>query len=241
MKRLLQTALVLGLVVGLTGVASAQGQQRQRGQGGGGGFGMGGGMSNSMLLGQKSVQEDLKLSEDQVKKVTEMGEKARSAFGSFQGLSREEIAKKMEEMRTESEKAVGEILKPEQVKRLKEIGLQVRQRQGMGGVLNDKDVQSALSLSDDQKQQIKALEEDAQKFRREVMQAGGGGGGGGGGFGRLSDEQRQKLTDFNKTQSEKFAKVLTDDQKAKLKQLAGAEFKGELQFGGGRRPGGGGR
>ena len=93
MKRMV--ALAVGLAI-LTASAWGQDPQRQKGR-----FGFGGGFGASplSLLSQKSVQEELKLSEEQVKKSTELAEKQRSGFNfrDFQNLSREEIQKKLAE------------------------------------------------------------------------------------------------------------------------------------------------
>jgi hypothetical protein len=54
------------------------------------------------------------------------------------------------------------------------------------------------------------------------------------------------MDDFRKKGDEKYKSILTDDQKKKLEELKGAEFKlspeemGRGMFGGGRGPGGAG-
>jgi len=230
MKKVALSVFALALVAAIATTAMAQPP-------GGGRGGFGGGMTGAMLLGQKSVQEELKLSDDQIKKVQELGEKTRASFTGLQGLSREEIQKRMEESRKESEKAVAEILKPEQQKRLKEIAFQQQMRMGLQAVLTNPENAKELGITEEQKEKLQLLAEDGRKFREEL-----GIGGGGGGFGRLTDEQRQKLNDYRKSVDEKINKMLTDEQKAKLKAMAGAEFKGEITpFGGARRPGGGNR
>jgi Spy/CpxP family protein refolding chaperone len=224
--------LVLSLFVLALAAAPALAQPPAgRAQPPGGRFGGGFQMTGAMLLGQKSVQEDLKLSDDQIKKVTDLGEKTRAAFGGLQGLSREEIQKKMEENRKESEKAVAEILKPDQVKRLKQIAFQVAKRQGLSAALANPDTAKDLNLTDEQKEKLRLLGEDSRKFREELgIQRGQ----------RPNEEQQKKLDDFRKSSEEKVTKMLTADQQSKLKEMAGAEFKGEIQPFGGRRPGGGG-
>src|SRR6185295_13849738 len=159
---------------------------------------------------QKSVQEDLKLSEEQTKKVTDLGAKQREAFRGLQGSSRDEWRKKFEESAKETQKSVGEILTPDQAKRLKQIAIQFR---GAGAV-EDEEVGKALALTDDQKEKLKDLREEMLKSRQE----------GGGDRGAA----RKKI-------AEKFQGILTDAQKSKWKELTGEEFKGEIRFEG---PGG---
>ena len=107
MKRVVLLAAAVAVVALTAAPALAQ---RQRG-------GFGGG---AMLLGQKSVQEELKLSEDQKKKVTEITAK----FQGLGALSQDERRQKVEEITKEVNQFIKDDLKPEQGKRLKQIGLQ---------------------------------------------------------------------------------------------------------------------
>src|SRR5690349_14206661 len=122
MKKLLPLTLAAAIVVMASGVAMAQERQQRQGRGGfgGGGFGMG----STFLLGQKSVQQDLKLSEDQVKKLKDLSDKQRESFQGLRDLSQEERRTKMQELAKANEKAVGEVLDAKQQKRLKQITLQ---------------------------------------------------------------------------------------------------------------------
>jgi Spy/CpxP family protein refolding chaperone len=181
----------------------------------GGGFGQFGSL---MLLGQESVQKELKLSDEQVSKVKELGEKQRESFRDFQNLSREERQARTKEM----EKAVTDLLKPEQAKRLKQISLQQRG----GGALTDEEVQKTLNLSAEQVEKVRAIEQDGRAAMKELFQPGGD-----------PQEGFKKMQEFRKTQNEKFLNVLTPDQKTKWKELVGEEFKGEIKPQFGRKPG----
>jgi len=196
--------------------------QRQRRGGGGAG---GPGMSSSMLLGQKSVQEDLKLSEDQVKKLQEFQTSQREKFRGLRDLSEDERRQKFQELSKEGQKVVDETLQPEQKKRLKQIGLQLQLRMG-AQAFSSPEVASALKITDDQKDKLKTIQEEAQKAGREIRESAGDN----------REEARKKGAELRKQTEEKVMNVLTDDQKAKLKELTGEPFKGQLQFGG---PGGG--
>ena len=109
----------------LAGPAFAQGR---------GGFGRGGGGSLAMLLGNASVQKELKLNDEQIGKAKEVSEKiggeAREKFQGLQDLSPEERREKMQAINKEINdatlKAAGEFLKPEQITRLKQISYQAR-------------------------------------------------------------------------------------------------------------------
>jgi Spy/CpxP family protein refolding chaperone len=202
------------------------GFQGPRGGGGFGGFG--GGLV--FLADQKSVREELKMTEEQVKKVEEFREKARGEGfrGGRGGFNPEEFQKRMEERTKAETKALAEILKPEQLKRLKQISWQ---REGTRALGNE-EVAEALKLSTEQKDKIKTIREDSMKEMRELF--------GGGGRGGNREEARKKFEDLRKATDEKIHAVLTAEQKTKLKELTGEPFKGEIQqpqF----RPGGGGR
>ncbi len=213
MKRLVQIGAVAALTVVLCGAAQAQ--QRQR-PGGPGGFG--GGVL--FYLGQKSVQEELKLSDEQVKKIKELTEKQRESFQGLRDLSQEDRRTKMQELAKSNDKAMSEILKAGQLKRAKQIALQ----QMGAGALRNEDVVKALKVSEEQKDKIREI----QAKSREEMQ----------GLGR-DEDARKKRQEIMKATTEKVMGVLTADQKTKLKEMQGETFTGKIerpQFGGGNRP-----
>jgi Spy/CpxP family protein refolding chaperone len=229
MRSVCKSLLVLGLALPLAGPALAQ-----RGRGGfGGGFG-----GPGFLLRNPGVQKELKLSDEQIKKVEEVTQsiqdKHREDFeaagkleGDERGAKFQEIMKTMGE---ETNKALAEILKPEQSKRLKEISLQQRK----ADAFNDPEVQKALNLTDDQKEKIKTINEDAAKKMEESFPRGRRGGGGGG----FDPERFKKMNTMRDETLEHVVSVLTDDQKKTWKEMTGAPFKFEFQPGG---PRGGGR
>jgi Spy/CpxP family protein refolding chaperone len=234
--KLVRLALAVALVAILTASASAQ-EKKRPGGGGFGGGGFGGGMGALQLLGQKSVQEELKVTEEQTKKVTEYQEKQRAnrpaGGGGGGNFDPEAFRARMEERRKADDKFLGETLKPEQRKRLDQIVLQQTEKtSGLSGALRDEKNQTALKLNDDQKELLKAIGDDQRKLMGELFQ----GGGGGGNF----EENQKKLADFRKTANEKIAKTLTEDQKKTWKEMLGAEFTGKIEQPTRRRPGGGG-
>jgi hypothetical protein len=179
--------------------------------------GPGGMISGVFLLGQKSVQQELKLTEEQVKKITEAGEKMRSEFGNLQGLEGDERAKKIQELREESRKTVAGILSKDQAKRFKQISLQV---QGLRAVGNP-EVAKELKITDDQKEKVKELQQQAGQDIRKIFEDAAGD----------FAAARKKIDEYNKGFNEKVLKLLTDEQKTKWKELTGKPFKGEIRFG----------
>jgi hypothetical protein len=196
-------ALVLGLSALLATPALAQ---RQRGQGGLGG-----------LLLNESVQKELRIEAEQAGKVKEavqqVQEKHKDDFDKLRDLPQEERRAKSRELsRTVSEetlKAVSVILKPEQVKRLKQIELQQDGTQAF----SRPEVEKALGLKDDQKEKLKAIAEEYSRERRELTQGGN------------AEANREKIAALRKQTQERVQGVLTDDQKKSWKELTGDPFE----------------
>jgi Spy/CpxP family protein refolding chaperone len=233
MRRLFETTSILGLVLILAGPALAQ-----RGQGGGGRGGFGG---PGMLIQNQSVQKELKLTDDQIQKIkdatTSINEKhkdERDAVRSLQGDERREKGQELgKKIANETNEALAGILKPEQSKRLKEITLQ---RDGPRA-FNSEDVQNSLKLTDDQKDKIKTINEDAAKEMREIFPQGGRRGAGGGGVAdaNVFKESMTKMAALNKETMEKISSVLTDDQKKAWKDMTGQPFEIKFEAPQGRR------
>lgn len=209
MKRFM--ALVIGLAVLAT--ASGQDQQKQKRPGG---FGGGFGASPLSLLSQKSVQEELKLNEETIKKATELAEKQRSGFNfkDFQGQSREDIQKKLAERNTATETALAGILSADQLKRVKQIALQ----QSGSGAFRQTTVVDALKLTDEQKTKITEIQDEARKTTQGLFQRGQ----------QPTEEARKKLEESRAATNEKIQGLLTSEQKTKWKELVGEPFKGEI-------------
>jgi Spy/CpxP family protein refolding chaperone len=224
---------VVGLTVLALAVAATAHAQFRGGPGGPGGMmGRAGGML--MLLASEQVQKELKVTDDQKAKLKELADKQREemrkqfgSMGDMQNLSREERQARFEKMQKEAEpriaealNKVGEILQPEQLKRLKQIQLQTEG----SAALRRKEVAEALGLSADQQKKLEDLNAEASKKRealfqemrpaegqrpdREKMQA--------------AFEKGRKLRE----ESDKEAMaVLTADQKAKLREMMGEPFE----------------
>ena len=209
MKRLTQIALVAAVAAMAASPALAQ----QRGFGGFGG-------NTVMLLGQKSVQEELKLSDEQVKQVEELSAKQREAFQGFGDLSQEERRTKMQEMTKANDKALAKILKSAQYKRVEQIALQQQTSRALAFTLNNEEIAKELKITDEQKEKIREI----QAKSREEMQ----------GIER-NEEGFKKMQEIMKASNDKVKGVLSAEQKAKLKEMEGEPFKGKIEFG---RPGG---
>jgi Spy/CpxP family protein refolding chaperone len=199
------TRWILGLTVLALLVPTALSQRA------GGGFGRGG--DGVGLLSQKSVQDELKLSDEQKKKIEDLVAKQRENFKGFRDLSNEEKKTKAEAAAKANKEEIGKILNQEQSKRFKQISLQTRGSRAF----SEPEVVDALKLTDEQKDKIKGIQEDAGKEMREAFQGG-------------REEAAKKMESIRKAADEKVMGLLTAEQKTKWKDLTGAPFTGKLEF-----------
>lgn len=203
--------------------ANGQGKGQGKGKGGfqGGGMGMfGGAPTGLMLLMNKGVQEELKLTKDQTDKIekaqTAAMEKMREAFSG--GFDAEKAAELRKQMTEDGNKLAKEIVTPEQAKRLKQIELQVGAQMGGLTTFTTEDVQKELKLTDAQKSSLKELNDEVTKERAALMQSIRGGGGD-------RQEAMQKIQSMSKKAMTQFTDSLTADQKKTWEAMTGPKFE----------------
>ena len=218
-SRFLAVAL---FVAGAVLVVEAQ-QPRQ----GRGGFGLD---PTILVVSNKDLQEELKLTDEQKAKLKVLADKQAESFkggggfkkGEFDKEKFAEVLKERAKLNEEIKKSVEDTLTADQKKRLQQIG---RQAQGVRAFTNE-EVAADLKLSDDQKTKIKGIVDEYNKDVREI----GGFGGGKGGF-KKGDFDKEKLAE-NQKKREKLSKaavadiedVLTADQRKQWKEMTGAPF-----------------
>lgn len=216
MREMFKIALTLGAVA-LLGATPAPAQGPRGGFGGGGGGGL-------MLLNNPGVREELKLTDEQVGKVTKSGqelrEKYRDEFASLRDASSEDRREKgealMKKVQEEGKQTYAAILTADQARRLE----QIQRQQNVLQALTADHVRSELKLSDDQVGKIKEVRDDHQKAARAAM--------GDVGRGASQDDRRKAFEKVNADRKEAAAKamaVLTDGQKATWKELTGEPFE----------------
>jgi len=218
----------------LVGLLAAPVLAQFRPGGGGGAFGGGN------LLANKSVQEELKLTDAQKEKIAEVAKKQREAFGEAfkdkESLKDKEKRREIfEKLNKESETAyskVKEDLSADQKKRLQQIEVQAA---GLRAFSRD-DVKKALKLSDKQEADIKELAEETTKDVTELMKDARGK------DKEKAQEARKKAEKVRKEAMDRISsKVLNDDQRKAFKEMTGTPF--EIRFegfgpGGGKEKGG---
>ena len=188
--------------------AQAQPQGGGRGRGGRGGGPMGGGPMMLMGLVQNpDVQKELEVVDDQKTKLTDLASQERTAMGGMRDLSQEDRQAKVKQLQDDFQKKLADILLPKQMDRLKQIQLQL---EGPRALANP-DVVKALNLTDEQKEKIKTITDEAQAKNQEATQ------------GLRGTERRAKMQDLNKDLTDKLLAVLTPDQAAQFDKLKGAK------------------
>lgn len=212
--RVLRPVVFAALAVVVAGPALAQPP-------GGGRGGVGGGVLG--LLQSKTVREDVKITDDQAGKLKDWqrdyAPKLREMMQEkMQGIDRSEWREKMPAIMAEISKAtykeLGEVLKPEQIKRLKQVG-------GLQA-LTTPDAAATLKLTDDQKEKLKGIADDAGKEMRDLSEEYGGRYPGQ----RPTDPEKAKEFDkkagkITKDATDAAMKLMTDDQKKAHKELTG--------------------
>lgn len=215
------------IVLGVAALASASFAQGGQGRGGGRMMMMGGGIAPmGMLVNRQDVQKELGITVEQRSKLREMQEKMQSEMRArFQGgpgqqgqpggpPDMEEMRRTMRAQEEQSNKALGEVLSADQMKRLKELSVQ---RAGMRAVMSP-DVQKELGLNAEQVKKVETL----QTKQREAMQA-------------VMEKARNQEIEFSEVRElmekngrimdEELGKVLTDAQRGKLKEMGGKPFQ----------------
>jgi hypothetical protein len=192
-----------------------------------GGFGSFGKMGSSMLLNMPDVQKELNLTDEQATKVKEVRQQVREKYKDdfatiFQDKQFDKIKDLIQKVTEETDKAMLGVLKPDQQKRLGQIELQARGSEAFA----DPEVQKKLGLSDQQKDQIKTISDDAAKELQSL-------------FKNAKDigdfqEAFQKMKDLRKDADDRVASVLNDAQKSRWKEMIGTPFELKFRFPGKR-------
>ncbi len=216
-KYVLSLMTVVGLAVALVaGTAVAQPPGGPGGRQPGMFMGPGGGMGYTQLLRVEKVQKEIELTEDQKAEIEKILEKSRERMRElFQGggQDREAARERFRQAQEETQKAIEGVLLPNQLKRLKEIRLQVM---GIGAALMDQEVRKELGVTEEQAQKIREKVQAVMEELRGQRQQGE----------RPSLEQmRERMQQMQQKMEEAVMSQLTEDQKNKWKSMIGEKFE----------------
>ena len=193
-----------------SGMGGAQGRPGTAGRPGGGmggaaAGGPGGGAPRGRgliaIAQREEVVAELKVTEEQTAKLTELQAAARGGFQALQAVPEAERPAAMKTMREEQEQAVSEVLDAPQFARL----LQLTWREtGLASVERD-DVAKGLGLSDEQREKLLPILADRQSGQRALREA-------------PPEEAAQKRKEWD----DQLRAVLTEDQAQQWEELLGA-------------------
>ena len=220
-----------------------RGGQGGGGRGGFGGFGggRGGGDMTMGLLRIDAVKTELEVSPDQEEALTKLEEQNRPGRPDvdFRNMSEEERAEFFEKMRAQQEERTAkmkeqleEVLFPEQIERLEQIGLQI---QGVAA-LNNKNIAAKLDITEAQTKELADVRENMQNTMRDKMREIFSSGD--------RENMREKINEMRKDMEGQVLAVLTPAQKTKFEEMKGKPFEmpegsmGRGGFGGRGGPGG---
>jgi hypothetical protein len=167
-----------------------------------------------ILLRQKSVQEELKVTPELAKKIREFTNKEYEAFLKALQLGEKEREPRLEALEKENQKFLDDNLTPAQRKRLDQITIQVTGLQH----LTQPGIIKFLSLTEEQQQKFKAMQQEARKELEEIIGA------------KNREGRNEKLAKLRADIDKKVEAVLTREQKEKARELVGEPFKGQILF-----------
>lgn len=227
-NKLMRTALTVFFAIGVLAVSLAQGSAGTGGGRGGFGGGQRGGFGRNQndlisLAARTDVQTDAGVTAEQKGKIealqaaiqearrAQMEEMRNSGGGGAPDF--EAMRAQMEKQQVENEKKLAEILKPEQMLRLKEIRVQL---QGNRAIL-DASVQKSLKMTPEQLGKIKTLQDNLNAANQSLFEEMRNGGD--------RDSLRERMTKNNDTFNAELGKILTSTQTDELKKMGGKPFK----------------
>ena len=149
---------------------------------------------------REEVVAELKLTEEQTSKLSELQADARSAFQTLQALPENERAEAMQTMREGQENSVSELLDEPQFARLLQL---VWRETGVASVERD-DVAKTLGLSEEQRGKLRPLLADRQSGQRE-----------------LRDVPPEVAAQKRKEWDDQIRAVLTEEQAKQWEELLG--------------------
>jgi hypothetical protein len=167
-----------------------------------------------LLLRQKSVQKELNVSPETAEKVQAFTQGQSDAAKKALGLDKGERKEAFEKLAKQNEKFLADNLTAKQSKRLGQIAMQFTALTQ----LTKPEMVKELKLSDEQVSKFKDLQKEARKGLLAIINA------------KESEGRSEKLKKLHMDTRTKILDVLTDDQKTKVRELAGEPFEGEIVF-----------
>jgi len=167
-----------------------------------------------LLLRQKSVQKELDLGADLVKKIMEFTDAQSEAAGKAIKLGEAERKEAFEKLGKENGKFLADNLSEKQSKRLDQITMQFTALTQ----LTKPEMVKELKLSEEQVTKLKDLQSESRKALAELIES------------KEREGKSKKLAKLREDTRKKILDLLTDEQKKKVREIAGPPFEGEIVF-----------
>jgi Spy/CpxP family protein refolding chaperone len=165
-----------------------------------------------LLLRQKSVQKELKITPEEAAKIKEFthaqSEAARKTRDLGEGQRREAFVR----LAKQNKEFLGKTLTEKQNKRLHQIMMQFTALHH----LTSPELVKELNLSEAQVQKLKDLQKESRKEVVAILTA------------KDRAGKKEKFAKHREDTRRKILAILTDEQKAKVREIAGAPFEGEI-------------
>jgi len=167
-----------------------------------------------LLLRQKSVQKELDVSPESAQRIMDFTHRQHEAFRKSKDAKEDVREKVIEQLRKGNETFLATILTPKQSKRLDQIAMQYT---ALHHLLMPQTIKE-LNLSDEQVQKFKDLQKEAHKRLVAIFET------------KEREGKSEKLAKLHEDNRRKILAILTDEQEAKVREKAGAPFKGKIEF-----------
>lgn len=167
------------------------------------------------LLRHKSIRDELKLTDDETRRIHDFTERQWKKAQRIEALpDTAERDREFAGLSRENDQFLKEILEPEQLKRLNQITLQTA---GLLWVTYPQ-IADQLRLTDQQKAKARESQGEARREMQEILYA------------KTRGERHAKLKELRQTSRKRLMEILTDEQEKTWKEMAGEPFRGEIRF-----------
>jgi Spy/CpxP family protein refolding chaperone len=194
---------VVVLIIGAASVTTASAQERILPEGT---------TVKLLLLRQKSVQKELELGDEVTEKIKAFTHKQHEAFHKARELDAAERKQALEKLEKENREFLTGTLTLKQGKRLNQIAMQFTALTHLTKAKTAK----ALNLTEEQQQKFKALQKEARKKLLDIIDS------------KDAAGRSEKLAELHESTHASIMAVLTDEQKAQVRKIAGPPFKGRI-------------
>jgi hypothetical protein len=165
-----------------------------------------------LLLRQKSVQKELKISADVVEKIMAFTEEEAEAAGKALQMAKAQRKKAFAQLEEKNKMFLADTLNEKQNTRLNQITLQFTATYQ----LTKPKAAKTLDLTEDQVQKFKDLHAEYTKEVVNIL------------FGKDIEDRAAKYAKLREQMRTKILGILTEQQQAKARELAGPPFTGEI-------------